>query len=79
MPGQRLRQSDLKAVIEHPELQGLRRFILATADAHRLHEQFGFSRLRLGPAHLRIVTVMHSGTREKGMTYGEVAHAAASD
>src|SRR5687768_2855340 len=27
------------AMIEHPELQGLRRWILATADAHGLYEQ----------------------------------------
>ena len=26
----------------HPELQGLRRFMLATADAHGLYAQFGF-------------------------------------
>jgi GNAT superfamily N-acetyltransferase len=33
----------MQAVIAHPELQGLRRFTLATADAHRLYEQFGFA------------------------------------
>ena len=29
-------------VMNHPELQGLRRFMLATADAHGLYAQFGF-------------------------------------
>ena len=29
-------------VLEHPELQGLRRWLLATADAHALYRQFGF-------------------------------------
>jgi GNAT superfamily N-acetyltransferase len=29
-------------VIRHPELQGLRRFLLATRDAHRLYARFGF-------------------------------------
>lgn len=29
---------------EHPELQGLRRWILATRDAHKLYEQFGWTR-----------------------------------
>ncbi len=29
-------------VLEHPELQGLRRWSLATADAHALYRQFGF-------------------------------------
>jgi len=33
----------LQAVISHPELQGLRRFTLATADAHGLYERFGFA------------------------------------
>jgi hypothetical protein len=29
-------------VMGHPALQGLRRFILATRDAHALYRQFGF-------------------------------------
>ena len=33
----------MQAVISHPSLKGLRRFTLATGDAHRLYEQFGFS------------------------------------
>lgn len=32
----------LRAVLAHPELQGLRRFLLATQDAHGLYAQFGF-------------------------------------
>ena len=32
-------------VIAHPELQGLRRWLLATKDAHRLYRQFGFTEL----------------------------------
>jgi GNAT superfamily N-acetyltransferase len=31
------------AIVEHPQLQGLRRFTLATADAHGLYSQFGFT------------------------------------
>jgi GNAT superfamily N-acetyltransferase len=34
----------LQAVLAHPELQGLRRWLLFTADAHTLYEQFGFGR-----------------------------------
>jgi len=30
---------------EHSELQGLRRFMLATKDAHTLYQQFGFKQL----------------------------------
>ncbi|PHI39037.1 GNAT family N-acetyltransferase [Pseudoalteromonas sp. GCY] len=33
----------VQAVVEHPELQGLRRFMLATFDAHTLYEKFGFA------------------------------------
>lgn len=32
----------IDAVIEHAELQGLRRFMLATSDKHALYEKFGF-------------------------------------
>ena len=36
----------MEAIVSHPELQGLRRWILATRDAHGLYEQFEFSALR---------------------------------
>jgi GNAT superfamily N-acetyltransferase len=32
----------LEAVFSHPDLQGLRRFTLATRDKHALYEKFGF-------------------------------------
>jgi GNAT superfamily N-acetyltransferase len=32
----------VQAIIDHPSLQGLRRFTLATSDAHSLYERFGF-------------------------------------
>jgi N-acetylglutamate synthase-like GNAT family acetyltransferase len=35
----------MRAILEHPELQGLRRFLLATRDAHGLYAQFGFQPL----------------------------------
>jgi GNAT superfamily N-acetyltransferase len=35
----------LQTIVEHPELQGLRRWSLATADAHGLYSQFGFTPL----------------------------------
>jgi len=34
----------MSVVMSHPELQGLRRFMLATRDAHGLYEQYGFRR-----------------------------------
>jgi N-acetylglutamate synthase-like GNAT family acetyltransferase len=33
----------MKTIMKHPELQGLRRTLLATRDAQTLYEQFGFS------------------------------------
>jgi len=36
----------MKAILEHPDLQNLRRWILATKDAHTLYEKFEFSALR---------------------------------
>lgn len=35
----------LQVILSYPDLQGLRRFLLATRDAHKLYEQFGFSLL----------------------------------
>jgi GNAT superfamily N-acetyltransferase len=36
----------MAAIIAHPELQGLRRWVLATRDAHGLYEQYGFTELK---------------------------------
>jgi GNAT superfamily N-acetyltransferase len=35
----------MKGVFAHPELQGFRRWTLATRDAHGLYQQFGFTAL----------------------------------
>lgn len=35
----------MECVVSHPKLQGLRRFSLATRDAHGLYRQFGFAPL----------------------------------
>ena len=35
----------METVVAHPQLQGLRRFTLATTDAHRFYAQFGFTPL----------------------------------
>lgn len=32
----------MNAIVDHPDLQGLRRMVLATRDAHGLYAQFGF-------------------------------------
>ena len=43
--GQGLSKRLLEQILAHPDLQGLRRVLLATADAHGLYAQFGFKAL----------------------------------
>ena len=35
----------IQSIVNHPDLQGLRRWSLATADAHGLYSQFGFTEI----------------------------------
>jgi len=44
--GQGLSKQLMETIVSHPELQGLRRWLLATKDAHGLYEQFGFASLK---------------------------------
>ena len=41
--GQGVARAIMTAITRHPALTGLRRFMLATADAHDLYRQFGFA------------------------------------
>ena len=43
--GEGLSKRLMEAVLAHPDLQGLRRWMLATADAHELYRKFGFAAL----------------------------------
>jgi GNAT superfamily N-acetyltransferase len=43
--GKGLSKRLMEEVMQHPDLQGLRRFLLATRDAHTLYERFGFRSL----------------------------------
>ena len=43
--GQGLSKWLMETIIAHPELQGLRRWVLATRDAHGLYEKYGFHEL----------------------------------
>ena len=36
----------METIINHPDLQGFRRWLLATKDAHALYEKFGFTALK---------------------------------
>jgi N-acetylglutamate synthase-like GNAT family acetyltransferase len=35
----------IQTMVDHPELQGLRRVMLATKDAHGLYQQYGFTQI----------------------------------
>ncbi|HLE62320.1 MAG TPA: GNAT family N-acetyltransferase, partial [Pyrinomonadaceae bacterium] len=35
----------IEVILAHPELQGLRRWLLATRDAHGLYRRYGFTEL----------------------------------
>ena len=36
----------MEVISDHPDLQGFRRWVLATRDAHTLYEKFGFTELK---------------------------------
>jgi GNAT superfamily N-acetyltransferase len=44
--GQGLAKRLMQTVFAHPDLQNLRRIMLATADAHGLYRQYGFKELK---------------------------------
>lgn len=44
--GRGLSKRLMETIVNHPDLQGFRRWILATRDAHTLYKKFGFSGLR---------------------------------
>lgn len=45
----------MDAIIQHPDLQGLRRFSLNTADAHSLYQKYGFTSLNKPDRGMEIV------------------------
>lgn len=45
----------MERVMEHPDLQGLRRFSLVTRDAHELYRPFGFTEIASPGGHMEIV------------------------
>jgi ribosomal protein S18 acetylase RimI-like enzyme len=50
--GRGLSKAMLRMAVEHPMLQGLRRWSLVTADAHGLYRQFGFTPLAHPERHM---------------------------
>ncbi|MGI8602307.1 MAG: GNAT family N-acetyltransferase [Verrucomicrobiales bacterium] len=59
----------LRAILDHPQLQGLRRVLLATQDAHGLYRQFGFETLA-HPEHFMSIANpgIHGPEKEPGGT-----------
>lgn len=60
----------LRAMLEHPDLLGLRRILLATQDAHGLYAQFGFQPLAHAEHYMTIhrPDIYRSKTGESGVT-----------
>ena len=52
--GRQLGRWLIEAVLGHPDLQGLRRWVLVTADAHGLYRPFGFTPLRTPDRYMEI-------------------------
>ncbi len=52
----------MQEVIDHPDLQGLRRLLLLTSDAHSLYAQFGFTEIDNA---WRFMELVHSGVSER--------------
>ncbi len=53
----------VSTLLEHPELKGVRRFMLATADAHELYRGYGFAELE-DPSQMMVIR------REAAELYG---------
>jgi GNAT superfamily N-acetyltransferase len=52
----------MESIQQHPELQGLRRWSLSTADAHGLYAQFGFTPLKWPDRYMEILRLNHYET-----------------
>lgn len=55
--GKGLSKALMRAVMEHPDLQGLRRWILLTKDAHGLYEQFGWTPVSHPERYMEVVNL----------------------
>ncbi len=53
--GKGLSKGLVAEILNHADLQGLRRFNLVTRDAHGLYEQFGFARLQTTNGYMEII------------------------
>ncbi len=60
--GKGLSKALVATIVAHPDLQGLRRWMLVTIDAHGLYEQFGFKTVPQPERHMEI---LHHGMYER--------------
>ena len=56
----------VKAVLAHPDLQGVRRMMLATADAHGLYRRYGFDELYAPARFMALETAAAARSCEAG-------------
>lgn len=49
----------VKAIVDHPELEGLRLWFLGTKDAHDLYRKYGFKKVAETPAMERLMTILN--------------------
>lgn len=61
----------MECVLEHPELQGLRRYCLGTRDAQGLYERFGFAPVKQPANWLEIKREGLYERRDASMAFGE--------
>jgi predicted GNAT family N-acyltransferase len=52
--GERLSTCLMDCITSHPDLQGMRRWILATSDAHDLYAKYGFTALKQPSAFMEL-------------------------
>ncbi len=55
----------VKVILAHPELQNLRRWILATRDAHELYRKYGFTEFKHPEAFMEIVDSQAQATLDR--------------
>ncbi len=49
----------VKAIVDHPELEGLRLWFLGTKDAHDLYRKYGFKKVAETPAMERLMVILN--------------------
>jgi GNAT superfamily N-acetyltransferase len=63
--GRGLGKKLIKTIMDHPELQGLRLWLLGTKDAHDLYRKYGFQKMAETPFLDRFMIIRNSGMYQK--------------